>query len=58
MARLAVCTDRAKQVLTITNVRHLQVLVRAKAGVSKHRVAGADSTAIFPVTPVNVEWHD
>lgn len=58
MAGLALSVQTAKQVLTITNVRHLQVLVRATAGVSKHRVAGADSTAVFPVTPVNVEWHD
>lgn len=41
------------ELLTLTAVGHLQVLVSAVTGVSKHRVARSDGTAAFPVTAVD-----
>ncbi len=45
----------ALQLLTLTPVSHLQVLVSAETGVSKHRVAGFDGTAAFPITAVDAD---
>lgn len=46
------------KLLTFTYVSHLQILVSADTGVSKHRVVHPDSTAVFPITAVDAEWHE
>jgi len=40
--------------LTLTCVIHLQVLVSAITGVSKHGVSCIDRTAAFPITAMDV----